>query len=315
MVLLTLFLNSTNNGGCQPGSDTLTININPRPDADVGSDITICNTADSIALFANLTNAATGTWTSSGSGTFSPHEDSLEVYYQPSSFDLASGSFTLHFSTTGATVCNEDTDSLTVNVVTPLNLGFTNSASCANNPMQFTDTTTILSGIIDEWIWDFGDGDSSSSQNPIHAFDAEGIYDVKLFAKSSLGCEYTLTKSIEVEGAPTAAFEFSPTDPQINTEVTFTNKATDALTYEWLFGELNASSEDENPVYTYIEGGTFTVTQIVTNSLGCTDSASVSVTVREDLVYPPAVPSGFSPNGDGENDVLLVRGGLLKLSI
>ena len=307
-----LVLNSTNNGGCLPGSDTITVSITPAPIVNVGSDVSICNSADSIALFANLVNATTGQWTSSGSGTFTPDEFSLSAQYLPSTFDLASGSFSIQFTTTGGVFCDDVTDSLTVNVVVPLELGFENSVSCEGNPMTFTDTTNILVGTIDEWLWVFGDGDSSLSQNPIHVFDTDGIYDVKLFTKSSLGCEYTITKPVLVEPGPTAAFTFLPTAPQINTQVEFTNNAVDANTFEWLFGDLNATSEDENPTYNYVTAGTYTVTQIVTNSLGCVDSATALINVNEDLIYPPAVPSGFSPNGDGENDVLLVRGGPFK---
>ena len=308
-----IILNSTNNGGCLPGADTLTIDISPAPSVNIGSDISICDAADSIALFANLTNATTGQWTSSGSGVFLPDNLSLDAYYQPSAFDLASGSFTIHFSTTGATVCDDNTDSLTVNIVTPLTIGYDNSISCEGNPVQFTDTSIVLVGTIQEWLWEFGDGDSSQSQNPIHVFDASGIYDVKLSILSSLGCAYTLSKSVEIEAGPTAAFSYLPLQPVVNTDVEFNDQSTDAVSYEWLFGDLNASSEDQNPTFNYSLPGSYAVTQIVRNDLGCVDSATTSINIIDNSVYPPAVPSGFSPNGDNENDVLLVRGGPFKV--
>ena len=307
-----LILTSTNNGGCLPGVDTLTISISPAPITDVGSDVTICNTTDSITLFANLANAVTGTWTSSGSGSFVPDENSINAHYLPSNFDLASTNFTIHFTTTGSIYCDESTDTLEVNIITPLILGFTNSRTCEGNPMLFTDTTLILSGTINSWLWEFGDGSSSISQQPIHIYATSGIFDVQLNAISSLGCEYNLVKTITVEQGPTAAFEYNPLEPTLNETVNFQDGSIDANTYKWLFGEFNATDSIQNPDYSYSSPGTYTVTEIITNSLGCNDTLIRSITVIENGIYPPAIPTGFSPNGDFKNDVLLVRGGPFK---
>ena len=307
-----IILNSTNNGGCLPGADTLTVLINPLPAVNVGSNISICNVTDSIAIFANVSNASTGTWSSSGSGVFLPDNTSLNAFYMPSAFDLSSSSFTLQFETSGATVCNEGSDTLTVNVVTPIDIGFSNSATCEANPMQFNDTSLVSTGTINSWLWLFGDGDSSVSQNPIHIYDVAAVYDVNLLVTSSLGCEYSLTQSITVSVGPVAAFSYLPTSPQINEPVVFTSQAIDADTTTWFFGDLNESSGEDNPSYTYIVAGNYDVIQVIENALGCIDSATATISVNNNAVFPPAVPSGFSPNGDGENDVLLVRGGPFK---
>lgn len=310
--MVNLVLSSTNNGGCLQGIDTMAVTITPAPSVNIGNDISICSTTDSIALFANLSNSAAGTWTSSGSGIFVPNENSISAHYLPSSFDLASNNFSIHFSTSGATFCNEFTDSLSINIITPITIGFTNSATCKGNPMQLTDTSVISSGIIEYWAWTFGDGDTSISQNPIHIYETTGIFDVGLTVTSSLGCQYILSKSITVEQGPIAAFEYNPIEPNINETVTFLDGSTDASIYEWLFGEFNAIDSIQNPNYSYSLPGTYSVTEIVTNALGCSDTIIKTLTVNENGVYPPAVPSGFSPNGDQQNDVLLVRGGPFK---
>ncbi|MFK8045085.1 MAG: PKD domain-containing protein [Crocinitomicaceae bacterium] len=307
-----IVLNSTNNGGCLPGSDTLTIAITPSPVVSVGSDVNICSTVDSIPVFASITNASTGLWTSSGSGTFLPDNQALNAFYIPSAFDLASNNFELLFTTTGAIFCSESSDTLTVNVVTPIIPGFNNSVACEANPIAFEDTSVIVSGFVDAWLWSFGDSDSSVSQNPIHVYSAAGIYDVTLSVLSSLGCEYTITESVEIEAGPSAAFNYLPLTPSINTVVEFADQSIDGNSFTWLFGELNDESEEQNPAYTYLLPGDYTVTQIVTNSLGCIDSTTAVLTILDNSVFPPAVPSGFSPNGDNENDELIVRGGPFK---
>lgn len=307
--IVNLVLQSTNNAGCQQGVDTVSIDISPLPQVSVGSNINICSSSDSIIIQANLTNSIDGFWSTTGSGSFLPSINDQNAYYSPSTFDIAAGEVDLFFTTTGSIVCSEAVDSLKILVISPIEAGFTNTESCQKNPIQFTDTSVVSVGTINEWLWEFGDGDSSSSQSPIHIFENTGVYDVKLNLVSSLGCDFQLIKSVIVNDGPTANFKFAPTSPKIDELIEFKDQSVNAESIEWDFDDNLSTSIELNPTYTYIEAGSYEVSQIVIDDIGCVDTMVQIVNVIENNVFPPVVPSGFSPNNDGENDMLLVRGG------
>jgi gliding motility-associated-like protein len=119
---------------------------------------------------------------------------------------------------------------------------------------------------------------------------------------------------INVFPPPTADFIYSPTKPVENTPITFVNQSSpDAVSYIWEFGDGNGS-HDTNPVYQYNKTGVYDVYLIATNRTGCTDTVHKQVSA---IVIPLFdIPSAFSPNRDGVNDVFLVKGfGIAKFSI
>jgi gliding motility-associated-like protein len=111
---------------------------------------------------------------------------------------------------------------------------------------------------------------------------------------------------ITVFAPPTADFTYSPTTPTENTPTTFSNQSSpDAVKFLWEFGDGDGSTA-VNPVYQYNRTGVYDVYLISTNSAGCSDTAHKQVSA---IVIPLFdIPSAFSPNRDGVNDVFLVRG-------
>src|SRR5687768_10736518 len=76
---------------------------------------------------------------------------------------------------------------------------FTFVVNCAD--VTFTDQSTDSAGTIVSWLWNFGDGDSSSTQNPFHVYSSGGNYDVTLIATNNSGASDTVVKNINV-GSP-----------------------------------------------------------------------------------------------------------------
>ncbi len=159
--------------------------------------------------------------------------------------------------------------------------------------------------------WDFGDGNTSTHPGPNYTYQQTGTFTVQLVASHPFTCNLSDTayKQISIFSQPVAAFEHSPIIPEPNKEIQFTNYSQGAVTYRWTFGDGNGSQE-EHPTHLYKKTGTYTVCLMVMNEIGCADTTCRRVDAE---IFPAIdVPTGFSPNGDGNNDILYVRGAAIE---
>ncbi len=130
--------------------------------------------------------------------------------------------------------------------------------------VQFTDSS---SGIIDRWLWNFGDGETSTDQNPVHAYQAAGDFPVTLAVQGPGGADtLVIADFIHVMPVlpPSSAFSADPVSGTAPLTVQFTNESTGSiLEYKWYFGDTYATdggtSVEVNPVYTYANPGVYSV--------------------------------------------------------
>lgn len=157
------------------------------------------------------------------------------------------------------------------------------------------------------YMWYFGDGKTSTSTSASHKYDTTGTYKVTLIAYNPATCNRvdSTSKTITLYPSPTADFTYSPTVPETNVPYDFSNKSQNAITFNWNFGD-GEGSQDMNPSHTYKRSGNYSVCLVAFNKEGCSDT--VCKPLVADVKPLADVPSAFSPNGDGKNDILYVRG-------
>ena len=147
-------------------------------------------------------------------------------------------------------------------------VAFSISPNCET--FTFTDLSTITSGTITNWSWDFGDGTGTSIlQNPSYTYSTPGEYTVSLNVTTAIGCQVS-ADSIVSFYYPLAGFNYN----SVCGDFEFQNESTVAdgeLTYLWDFDDGNTST-DENPIHSYAGGGDYEVSLIVTHESGCTDT-------------------------------------------
>ena len=155
--------------------------------------------------------------------------------------------------------------------------------------VQFTD----LSSPAISWLWNFGDGGTSTLQNPEHIFTAPGNYQVCLQVTDSCGSS-TYCNAVTVScDPPVAGFTYSSALTTVS--FTDTTNCPFATTRLWAFGD-GATSTDQNPVHQYSEYGSYKVYLTVTDSCG-SDAVFSQVTISE----PPLLPGFTSTQNSTDN--------------
>jgi PKD repeat protein len=147
---------------------------------------------------------------------------------------------------------------------------------------------------INSYSWNFGDGASSSQQNPTHTYTQEGTYSATLTVTDDDGSIGTRTVTITVisNQPPTASPSANPRSGPAPLPVTFTGSGTDSdgyiVSYSWTFGDGESSSK-QNPTHTYTTEGTYSAKLTVTDNGGKTGDKTITITVTKPPEYPKSI--------------------------
>ncbi|MFZ4785404.1 MAG: PKD domain-containing protein [Flavobacteriales bacterium] len=164
---------------------------------------------------------------------------------------------------------------------------------------------------VESMIWHFEDGDAISVMGSAnHQYNNEGTYYPWLEIIDENGCIYydTIASPVSVFPTPFAAFNVAPTELILpNTTANFNDVSIDASEYVYTFDQLGFGYSADT-IFTFPAeiAATYNVQLWVTNQFGCVDSTVRQVIIRDDIdVY---IPSAFTPDGDGINDVWQIKG-------
>lgn len=278
---VTILLTSTG-GSCPPVVDTVVYVIERAPVVVAGNDVNVCWN-ENITLNGVITGFTnTGIWASTGTGSFSPSNTSLNCIYYPSAADVLAGSVQLILSSTNNKGCNPTTDTVLINFIPAPVANFTFSNNCFGNNSIFTDASSAIVGTVNGYFWDFGDATTSISPNTVHVYTMPGTYTVTHIVTGSNGCKDTIQIPITIYSLPNANFNFNT--PCSNNITTFLDTSiafpATIVNWNWYFGDGSSDTVNQNPTHIYSAAGTYTATLIIETNLGCFDTIQQVVTVR-----------------------------------
>lgn len=264
-----------------------TIRILPRPVANFSSDVTLrCQPPLTVNFIDASANAVQWQW-NFGDGSTSSQQNPSHIY-------TSYGNFDVQLVVTNISGC---TDTLKKNayikIIKPV-ITFPSlpQQGCIPFGITFSPTITTLDAIT-SYLWDFGDGNTSTRANPSYTYTLQGTYTVKLTITTSTGCTETLTLpgAIRVGTKPIVNFTAVPTTACAFQTVQFSDLTNEADAWLWNFGD-GTTSILQNPLHQYADTGLFNVMLIATNN-GCKDSLKKADFIK---IKPPVAKFGFVTN-------------------
>jgi PKD repeat protein len=183
------------------------------------------------------------------------------------------------------TGCKKDTSDTPQPVANFTFTGDHNPAPCA---VTFSNSSTNATS----YKWNFGDGSTSTEQNPQHIYTTGGTFNVILVATGAGGSNSANKNVTILFPVPGANFTFTGNNNPAPCVVTFTNTSTNSTSYLWDFGDGTQTSTNQSPQHTYTTGGTFNV-QLTSTGAGGTNSITKSVAI----LYPVPI-ANFTFTGD-----------------
>lgn len=260
--------------GCPDCDSSIVIRVIDNPVATIAGDTNLCKG------FTTILNGSGG----------------IACYWEPSGLvsnpNSCNPSITLYDDTlivlrvTDQYLCADtDTVQLRISYVTAsFNVG---SSFCTDDSVCVTDNSSSFNGVLTNWLFDYGDGDTLMGNYVCHYYTNPGNYDILETAINEHGCFDTTVHSVSVLPSPQAAFSLNDTVICANQQICLTNLSTSVspiINTDWNYGFNQGGFNGTNPpchTFTPPFFPTFDVSVAITDQNGCHDTAVIVVTVNE----------------------------------
>jgi PKD repeat protein len=304
MVKLTVYTAN----GCSD-ADSSQITIAPPPTVDFSSQ---ASCAGDTTAFTSIVNAgATAGWNwNFGDGGASALPDPTHIY-------ILGGTFTVTLTITDTAGCQNTISHQVTIIPGPAVYFSTGLPLCSGQVVIFSDGTVPGAGsTLSSWHWDFGDGHDTTLVAPWsgqigHTYALGGTFNVILSVTTSLGCENSYQHAISIGTAPAAGFTYANTcqgSTTLFTDQTITSGGPPVVGWQWDFGDPGSgiynTSTLTNPTHIYSQVGSYTVTEIVVNAIGCSDT-----------LIPPPVIIHARPGVDFTYDSITCQGDTTRFQV
>jgi gliding motility-associated-like protein len=217
--------------------------------------------------------------------------------FEPTFIYPDTGTYTVKLVVNPSSTC-PDSISRFVKIYPRFNASFSDSGQqCPGAPINFTDLSSATIKPVNYWKWYFGDGDSVFQQNPLHTYAHGGTYNIILISQNIKNCVDTAIRKLIIEGFQ----PFAGNDTIIVKGEKILFNAMGGTSYTWSPGTNLSDTNIFDPVGYYPDTGRYAYNVHVVSDYGCAGDDSIKVLVVNQAAF--FVPSAFTPNGDGMNDV------------
>ncbi|MCW3083825.1 MAG: hypothetical protein JWP12_1191 [Bacteroidetes bacterium] len=299
----TTYTVNGSNGSCMATVATFDLVVNPVPSAIITGPAYLCTDVS-------------GSYTAVVSSGAIPYQYAWSTGSSTSIISITPVTTLtpLNVAVTDANGCSSTSSYTITTVPDPLAIVTESGSGCAPLNVNFaSEATTAIS-----FEWQFGDGFTSTEQNPSHAFSNSGSYSVTLITTNMAGCSDTLVLDSAITAYPSPVADISSTG-DVSTDhplLTVYNNAQNADNCILYFGDGTslAGCNWSDVSHAYEQEGNYAVTQIVTTANGCTDTAVIYINASyESTLFAPNAITG---NSNGLNDVFYIYGtGLLDFHL
>jgi len=289
----TVFLVASVAGGSASCIDTSSVVVEILPSPLAAFSSTVASGCDSSTVtFTDASISAVAWFWDFGNGDTSTSNTPPSIFYS------SPGIYTVKLLVTSINSCQDSTTSTVTIYQTPV-VSFTAPSVCVDQVTNFIDASTAGAQPITTWSWDFGDGNTATTQSPSNTYIGAGSKNVVLSVSTGF-CSATDSGIVFADTLPIAAFTADAVGGCSPLVINFSNASSGAISYFWDFGDgVTFSGFDTSHTFTHsgLTDTIYNVMLISSTVSGCTDTAFLPITVNPVpiVVFTSNAAPGCSP--------------------